>query len=130
MRKSRKVDAIAIRNHMPEIMRLHGKLELISGIRANTWSGNGFECILNTPFTPLPYTPPRPASFAGSVALQKHKPTMPYQISIWRKGQGKVLSFEWDESGEHAVITFKRGSWEQELLALPPEELKPGTSLG
>jgi hypothetical protein len=82
MRKSRKADALAIRHHMLQIMGLHGKFETIAGIPSITWAGNGFQYILNTPFTPFPHTPPKPTSFVEVVALQKYRPPMPYEISI------------------------------------------------
>jgi hypothetical protein len=33
----------------------------------------------------------------------------------------KVLSLEWADDGRTRVISFKRGSWEAELLALSPD---------
>lgn len=129
MRKSRRADALAIRDHMLQIMGIHGRSETIAGIRVNAWAGNGFESVVNTPFTPLPHAPPKPKSFADAAALQKYRPPMPYEISIWRRGYGKVLLLEWDHNGECEVVTFKRGSWEQELLSLVPESLKTGPKL-
>jgi hypothetical protein len=39
----------------------------------------------------------------------------------------KVLSLEWADDGRTRVISFKRGSWEAELLALSPDAAGWGT---
>jgi hypothetical protein len=40
----------------------------------------------------------------------------PYSLKIW---QGKkVFSLEWADDGRTYIVSFKRGAWEAEFLAL------------
>ena len=39
-------------------------------------------------------------------------------LDVWR-GR-KLLSLQWDDAGRAEVISFTRGPWEEEVLALGP----------
>jgi hypothetical protein len=43
-------------------------------------------------------------------------------MDIWCEGQGKVLNMEWDIGGRTRIVSFKRGSWESELVAAADHE--------
>jgi hypothetical protein len=36
---------------------------------------------------------------------------MPYELSVWY--ERKVLSIEWQATGEARLISFRRGDWER-----------------
>ena len=40
-----------------------------------------------------------------------------YGLDIWW-GKGKVLNIEWNDGETIEIVSFRRGSWEAELLAL------------
>jgi hypothetical protein len=44
-------------------------------------------------------------------------PGLPYGIEVWHHG-AKVLSILWAEDGASEAISFARGPWEDEALAL------------
>ena len=62
------------------------------------------------------------ASF-GSLEILLRTPdtggfSQPYGIEVW--AGGKVLNVGWDHTDVLDVVSFRRGQWEQELLAVEP----------
>lgn len=51
------------------------------------------------------------------------------EVEVWRAGAGaataKVLDLRWSGDGDLTVVSFKRGSWEAELLALARGSASP-----
>jgi hypothetical protein len=44
-----------------------------------------------------------------------------FGLDVWGK-VGKVLNVHWNEYGQIEIVSFKRGDWEEEILArLSPE---------
>ena len=41
---------------------------------------------------------------------------LPYGLDIWT-AEGKRLNMEWDDQGRVEVFGFRRGAWEQKVLA-------------
>jgi hypothetical protein len=56
------------------------------------------------------------ASSPGSLARQRATPDLPYGLDVWHGA--KVLSIVWADDGAFEVISFVRGQWEDEALAL------------
>ncbi len=40
---------------------------------------------------------------------------LPHGLDVWQNPGGKVLNIEWSDTGEVAMISFKRGEWETRL---------------
>ena len=90
-----------LRRHLLKLMEREGKWESVSRIRVLVWRHPRFVATLNTPFNPLP---------------DGDGPPRRYELSLWEKG--KLLLLERDADQPRRVVKFKRGSWEDELLAL------------
>jgi hypothetical protein len=55
-------------------------------------------------------------AYAATLHGVKLPEVLPYCIDIWR-GK-KVFSLEWADDGRTNIISFRRGPWEADLLAL------------
>jgi len=109
--------AIAIRDHILKLMDTEGRWTSGSGIKIRYWARDGFDAFLNTPFNPAPHAKPDTRSYpsyAHAVIAQRTKRPMSYELSLWY-GR-KVLSIEWQATGEARLISFRRGDWERTLL--------------
>ncbi len=60
-----------------------------------------------------------PRSYSPAQARQRADPVLPWGLDVWH-GR-KVLSLQWDDAGRVEVVSFNRGPWEDEALALGPE---------
>jgi len=40
---------------------------------------------------------------------------LPYGLDIW--APKKVMNIEWSDQGELAIVSFRRGAWEDELIS-------------
>jgi hypothetical protein len=109
--------ALAIRDHLLPLVRERGTLELqrdavrLVALEIDLWSFHHW-----TPFGELP---PEEASSPGyRHALERQRGTrdLPYGLDVWR-GE-KLLSVLWADDGAFEVVTFVRGAWEDEVLAL------------
>jgi hypothetical protein len=112
----RLAEVVAIRDHVCNIMRTEGKWSEVSGIKAFMWERDGFTATLNTPFNPLPTAAPPISSYQDAALFQRARTPQPNQLSLW-KGK-KVLSVEWANGGPPGIISFRRGDWERQLLAI------------
>jgi hypothetical protein len=129
--KSTKTEAvIQLRDHAMAILQRHGKLEPVrNGLNILMWSDDSFRIMLRTPFQKSP-VPDDPAKFLAAklgVPIEQAKylaaqhgikllGALPYCIDI---AQGwKVFSMEWADDGRTCIVSFKRGEWEAEFLAL------------
>jgi hypothetical protein len=113
--------AIAIRDHILKLLESEGRWTSCTGIKIWCWARDGFDAFLNTPFNPAPHAKPdvrRYASYTRAIIAQRAKHPMPYELNLWH-GR-KVLSIEWQVTGEVRLISFRRGSWEQALLKIVP----------
>jgi hypothetical protein len=108
--------AIEIRDHVLPLIRAGGRVQSRGGLRWTKWSPPGFNCVLITPFTPLP-AGSRPSSYERAIAQHLGSKGMPWRLDIWSRGTGKVLSLQWDDE-QADLISMKSGLWEAKLLAL------------
>jgi len=92
--------AVAIRDHVLRLMERGGAWLQRGQVRVRWWEGGDFKAALNTRFSTLPNQP------------------VPYELSVWAWAGGKVLLIDWEHGGEARVVSFKRGEWEDRLLAI------------
>ena len=112
--------ALAIRDHLLPLIRVQGEMEEIggSGRRMVMWKAGRFAFALRSPFTAWGIKAAPPRSYSAAQAKQRANPVLPWGLDVWH-GR-KVLSLQWDDSGRVEVISFNRGPWEDEALALGP----------
>ena len=94
-------------------------MEEIGGLRMVTWKAGRFAFALRSPFTAWGIKASPPGSYSAALAKQRANPVLPWGLDVWH-GR-KVLSLQWDDAGRVEVISFNRGLWEDEALALGPE---------
>ena len=66
--------------------------------------------------TPLQQQPPDIPPLTKYLAAHRGKPTpvyLPYVMDVW--DGGKVLSLQWADDGSVEIISYKPGTWEQDL---------------
>jgi hypothetical protein len=135
MTKPKRIEtAIHLRDHALSILRQLGSYQPIGDTKFLMWKGEAFSISHRTPFQKWDYGPEVAAKFLAakhelSLDQAKYAATLhgiklpevlPYCLDIWRGG--KVMSLEWADDGRAHIISFKRGPWEAEFPALPPEE--------
>jgi hypothetical protein len=111
---SRTERAVVLRDHLLPLLHERGQPSTIADGIFVTWSVPPWRFALRTPFMRTPAAPPA-GTYERAVAQQRAKPTLPYGLDVWC-GR-KVLSVAWSDSG-FEMISFTRGDWEDELLAL------------
>jgi hypothetical protein len=110
--------ALAIRDHLLPLVRDRGMLECQSGpvrviaLQRGPWLFNHW-----TPFNELAPEEASSPGYRHALARQHTRPDLPYGLEVWR-GDAKVLSVLWADSGSFEVDSFVRGSWEHEALML------------
>ena len=110
----RAAQALAIRDYLLPLIRARGAVQRIgrTGLRMVVWQAAPFTALLRSPFTP---SSPDPAP----------QPVLPWGLDVWH-GR-KVLSLRWDDAGRVEVISFNRGPWEAEALAMVAADPSPGS---
>jgi hypothetical protein len=109
--------ALAIRDHLLPLVRERGTLETQRGsvrlisLKMDPWVLNHW-----TPFNEL--TPGEASSpgYRRAIERQRPAPDLPYGLDVWHGV--KVLTVLWADDGVFEVISFVRGPWEDEALAL------------
>ena len=109
-------DALAIKAASLNILKAKGSRQP-SKVDGSTWKGDGLTIAIRTPFQRLPETDGRFIRQAALFGL-RYTPNLPYGLDIWETGRGKVLNIEWTHDGRSELVGFKRGGWEQKVLAL------------
>ena len=110
--------ALAIRDRLVPIVRERGTLELQRGLvrlvalRTGPWTIEHW-----TPFSELSPDEASSPGYRHAVERQRTKPDLPYGLDLRRDG-ARVLGMLWSEDGASQVVTFVRGPWEDEALAL------------
>ena len=115
---ARTARALAIRDHLLPLIRAQGAMEEIggSGVRMTMWKAGRFAFALRSPFTAWGIKAPPPRSYSAAQAKQRANSVLPWSLDVWH-GR-KVLSLQWDDAGRVEVISFTRGPWEAEVLAM------------
>jgi hypothetical protein len=96
-------------------MRKRGMIERIGPGSLLIWDAPPFKFSLVTPFSG---SPDRPIlrSHQEAVQMQYEAKPLPYRLNVWRGA--RVMFVEWAEDGPFAILSFKPGNWENEVLAL------------
>lgn len=134
---TRMESALQLRDHALAILRQHGSMQPVGDAKFLMWCGDRFRLWLRTPFQDWETGPDvaakslaakhglglDEAKYAATLHGLKLPEILPYclDISLGRK----VMSLEWADDGRAHVISFKRGDWEAEFLALPTLYQKP-----
>ena len=109
--------ALHIRDHVLPLIRACGALESQDGLlrvivwRCGIWSFKHW-----TPFTALGSQEAASPGYRHALERQYQVPMMPYGLEIWQSE--KLLSMLWADTNLVQVITFDRGPWENDALAL------------
>ncbi len=109
--------ALAIRDHLLPLVREHGKVEVQRGpVRLIVFETAGW--ILNhwTPFNALAVGEASSPGYRHALERQHTRPDLPYGLDVWRGS--KLLGILWSDTGVFQVVTFSRGSWEEDALRL------------
>jgi hypothetical protein len=121
--------ALQLRDHALSVLRRHGRHQPVGDAKFLMWNDESFRLWLRTPFQqraePDEATKKLAVKIGASVDEAKYAATLhglklpeplPYAIDIWR-GK-KVMSLEWADDGRANIVSFKRGLWEADFLAL------------
>lgn len=111
-------DALAIRDHLMPLIRARGTIEVQrDAVRVVAWRTGewGFEHW--TPFNDLGPGEASSPGYRQALKRQHTDPDLPYGLDIWHSGT-RVLSVLWADDGSFQVVSFSRGAWEKEVLAL------------
>jgi len=109
--------ALAIRDHLMPIVRLRGTIEMQRGaVRVTTLAFGPWVFHHWTPFNEMPAAAASSPGYRRAVRAQRQQPAMPYGLDVWRIA--KVLRVLWGDEAGYEVVTFVRGDWEDEALAL------------
>ena len=123
---ARTARALAIRDHLLPPIRAQGTMEEIggSGVRMTMWKAGRFAFALRSPFTAWGIKAPPPRSYSAAQAKQRANPVLPWSLDVWH-GR-KVFSLQWDDARRVEVISFNRGPWKAEALAMEGSDPSPG----
>ncbi len=109
--------ALAIRDHLLPLVRERGTVETQRGpVRLIVFETGGW--ILNhwTPFNELSAGEASSPGYRHALERQHGGPDLPYGLDVWR--DSKLLRVLWSDDGSFEVVTFLRGSWEEDVLRL------------
>ena len=110
--------ALAIRDRLLALVREHGALELQRGpvrlvaLRTGPWAVEHW-----TPFGELSPGEASSPGYRHALERQRTRPDLPYGLDV-RRDEARVLRVLWSDGGASDVVTFVRGPWEDEALAL------------
>jgi hypothetical protein len=105
MKLTKKERATKLRDEALRLVRSKGKLSpMLTGktvlFKTLTYHNGDLQIHYRAPFEPIP----------------NDEAIMPYGLDVyWPK---KVLSIEWDDTGEVRIVGFRPGEWEGKLAAL------------
>jgi hypothetical protein len=110
--------ALTIRDHLVPLVRDSGDIEVqrdsvrLISLHIGPWTLTHW-----TPFNELASEEASSPGYRHALERQQVAPGLPYGIEVWHHG-AKVLSILWAEDGASEVVSFIRGPWEDEALAL------------
>jgi hypothetical protein len=110
--------ALAIRDHLLPLVRERGTLEVQRGsvrlisLQMEPWSFDHW-----TPFNELSPGEASSPGYRHALERQRTRPDLSYGLDVWH-GAKVMLSILWADDGAFEVVSFIRGPWEDEALAL------------
>lgn len=109
--------ALELRDHLLPLVRKRGAVEIQRGpVRLNVCEIDGWTFYHWTPFSDLAPGEASSPGYRHALERQHSRPDLPYGLDVWR--DDKVLSILWADDGAFEVVTFVRGSWEEDALRL------------
>ena len=110
--------ALAIRDHLMPLIRVRGAMQEVSGAAGHmaVWKVGNLTCTVRSPFTAWPAEAPPNAAYDQAISRQRAKPALPWCLEVWHVHT--VLNLQWDDDGAVEVVSFTRGPWEDDALAL------------
>jgi hypothetical protein len=110
--------ALAIRDHLMPQIRVNGAMQEVSGVAGQmaVWKVGNLTCTVRSPSTAWPAEAPPDAAYDQAISRQRAKPALPWCLEVWHGHT--VLNLQWDDGGTVEVISFTRGPWEDDALAL------------
>lgn len=109
--------ALAIRDHLLPLVRTRGTVQIQRGpVRLIVLETDGW--IINhwTPFSALSAGEASSPGYRHALERQHTRADLPYGLDVWR--DSKVLGVLWSDDESFEVVTFLRGSWEDDALRL------------
>jgi hypothetical protein len=109
--------AAAIRDHVLPLIRMRGSLQPQGEVvRLITWRVGGWRLNHWTPFNELTVGEASSPGYRHALQRQHASSALGYGLEIW--SDRKLFSVIWDDGRAIDVVSFERGDWEQEVLAL------------
>jgi hypothetical protein len=118
--------ATILRDAALEMLRREGNWQTTAGehcLRLLHYEGTGFLMLHRTPFQQVPVST-KLVKEGFSERFQRELDKQ-YGLDIWVCGKGKVVNLIWNRNEPLEIVSFKRGSWENDLLTLcsaPPKK--------
>jgi hypothetical protein len=111
---------MAIRDHVLPLLRQRGTVQVqrdtvrLTELRDGVWVLRHW-----TPFNELGQNEAASPGYRHAIERQRTRQTMPYGLEIWHGTElAMVLRVLWADDDSLDVVSFVRGSWEEEALAL------------
>lgn len=109
--------ALAIRDHLLPVLRQHGAVEIqrdtvrLTELRMGPWTFRHW-----TPFNEIGQGEASSPGYRHAVERQRPRRALPYGLDVWH--DAKVLRILWADDGAVQIVSFVRGTWEDDALAL------------
>ena len=112
---------LAIRDHLLPIVREQGKIEDFEGkdspLRLVVFERHPWRILHWTPFNALVPGQASSPGYRHALERQHTRPDLPYGLDVRHDG-AEALNLLWADGGTLEILTFRRGGWEAEALAL------------
>lgn len=118
-RRSRKLDALQIRDAALALMRRHGRWRQHAYKTGNEFVPSfdakleGMTISLRTPFSAPTPGPSHEIRYVAAL-LGKELIEHGYGLDIW--APRKVMNLEWSQPNDILIVSFRRGAWEQKII--------------
>lgn len=109
--------ALAIRDHLLPLIRQRGSIRVQCGpLRLVTWQTGAWTFNHWTPFNEACVEMAASPGYRHALEGQYMRPTLGYGMDIWL--EHKLLNVLWGDGGPFLVLSFARGPWEEQVMAL------------
>lgn len=95
-----------------QLVSERGKWLEVSGVRVMSANSGPFLFLYRTPFNNPEKV--RPARNYVQALGRQYGTNLPYGLDIYYNDR-KVMNLEWDLTGRHCLVSYRRGPWEEEL---------------